>query len=168
MDNMPTWALALTYFLHLGATIVWLGSLVALAFIVIPAARKLEIKAQTELLNNIQGRIEAISWFCMFLLLTSGMFQMSGDKNYIGLVSTANGWSQTLLIKHILSIIVVFTSGAMTWGVLPALRRALIRYQRTGETEELVRLRKRETMLLRLNLFLAFLILIATATAQSF
>jgi uncharacterized membrane protein len=165
---MPAWALALTYFLHLSATIIWLGSLVALALIVIPAARKLELKPQTELLNNIQTRLESVSWFCMFLLLTTGMFQMSGDKNYIGLVSTENAWSMTLLVKHLLAIVVVFTSGAMTWGVLPALRRAIIRYQRTGETEEIIKLRKRENILLNLNLFLAFLILVATATAQSF
>lgn len=168
MDNMPAWALAFTYFLHLIATIVWLGSLAALAFIVLPAARKLELKAQTELLNNIQGRLESISWFCVFLLLATGMFQMSGDKNYVGLISTANGWSRTLLVKHLLAIVVVFTSGTMTWGILPALRRAAIRYQRTGEMGEIVKLRKRETTLLWVNLLLAFLILVATATAQSF
>jgi hypothetical protein len=50
---------------------------------------------------------------------------------------------------------------------MPAIRREKIRYQRTGEDKELVSLRKRERFLLRLNLVLAALVLLATAAARA-
>jgi hypothetical protein len=54
----------------------------------------------------------------------------------------------------------------MSWWVMPAIRRAKIRYQRTGDEMELTTLRKRERFLLRLNLVLAALVLLATAVAR--
>ena len=58
---MPHWALTLVYFLHLSATVAWLGSLVGLTLLVIPAASKvLDPKDQVSLLDNLQTRLEFI------------------------------------------------------------------------------------------------------------
>src|SRR5512136_1097243 len=99
---MPVWAFPLIYWLHLLATVVWIGSLVALALLVIPAARRLDASAQAALLDGIQQRLESLGWFCLALLLATGMFQMSANRNYSGLFSTANPWSVAILAKHLL------------------------------------------------------------------
>jgi uncharacterized membrane protein len=165
---MPHWALTLVYFLHLCATVVWLGSLVGLSLLVIPAAsRTLEVKDQVSLLDNIQSRLDSLSWFCLFLLIATGMFQLSASPNYHGLLGVENNWEKAILIKHGLVITLAVASAIMSWGVMPAIRRAKIKYQRTGDEQELAPLRKKEKFLLRLNLVLAALVLLATAAARA-
>ena len=165
---MPSWALTLVYFLHLSATVVWLGSLVGLSLLVIPAAsRTLEPKDQVSLLDNIQSRLDSLSWFCLFLLIATGMFQLSVNPNYRGLLGMENNWEKAILIKHALVIGLAIASAVMSWGVMPAIRRAKIKVQRTGDEKELVALRKKERDLLRLNLILAVLVLLATAAARA-
>jgi uncharacterized membrane protein len=165
---MPHWALTLVYFLHLCATVVWLGSLVGLSLLVIPAAsRTLEVKDQVSLLDNIQSRLDSLSWFCLFLLIATGMFQLSASPNYHGLLGVANNWEKAILIKHGLVITLAVASAIMSWGVMPAIRRAKIKYQRTGDEQELALLRRKEKFLLRLNLVLAALVLLATAAARA-
>lgn len=168
MQDTPAWALTLIYFLHISATVAWLGSLVGLSLIVIPAAsRTLEVKDQVSLLDNIQNRLDSLSWFCLFLLIATGMFQLSANPNYHGLLAMENSWEKAILIKHGLVISLAVAGAFMSWWVMPAIRRAKIRVQRTGDDKELTQLRKREKFLLRLNLALAALVLLATAAARA-
>jgi uncharacterized membrane protein len=168
MQAMPAWALTLVYFLHLAATVAWLGTLVGLSLVVIPAAsRVLEARDQVSLLDNIQTRLDSLSWFCLFLLIATGMFQLSASPNYRGLLGVENNWEKAILIKHGLVISLAAASAFMSWGVMPAIRRAKIKYQRTGDEKELVSLRKKEKNLLRLNLLLSALVLLATAAARA-
>lgn len=168
MPVMPAWALTLVYWLHLSATVVWVGSMVGLSLLVIPAASKtLEAEDQVSLLDNIQTRLDSISWFCLFLLAATGMFQISANPNYHGLIGAGNNWEKAILVKLVLVISLAVASAFMSWGVMPAIRRAKIRFQRTGDEQELISLRKRERFLLRLNLVLAALILLATAAARA-
>jgi uncharacterized membrane protein len=168
MQAMPAWALTLVYFLHLSATVAWLGTLVGLSLVVIPAAsRVLETKDQVSLLDNIQTRLDSLSWFCLFLLIATGMFQLSASPNYRGLLGVENNWEKAILIKHGLVITLAAASAFMSWGVMPAIRRAKIKHQRTGDEKELASLRKKEKNLLRLNLLLSALVLLATAAARA-
>jgi len=168
MHAMPAWALTFIYFLHLSATVAWLGTLVGLSLVVIPAAsRVLEARDQVSLLDNIQTRLDSLSWFCLFLLIATGMFQLSASPNYHGLLEMENNWEKAILIKHGLVITLAAASAFMSWGVMPAIRRAKIKYQRTGDEKELASLRKKEKNLLRLNLLLSALVLLATAAARA-
>lgn len=168
MQAMPAWALTLVYFLHLSATVAWLGTLVGLSLVVIPAAsRVLEARDQVSLLDNIQARLDSLSWFCLFLLIATGMFQLSANPNYRGLLGVENNWEKAILIKHGLVITLAAASAFMSWGVMPAIRREKIKYQRTGDEKELASLRKKEKNLLRLNLLLSALVLLATAAARA-
>jgi uncharacterized membrane protein len=168
MQDMPAWALTLVYFLHLSATVVWLGSLVGLTLLVIPAATKvLEARDQVSLLDNIQTRLDSLSWFCLFLLIATGMFQLSANPNYNGLLAMQNNWEKAILIKHGLVISLAVAGAIMSWGVMPAIRRAKIKSQHTGDEQDLAPLRKKEKLLLRLNLVLAALVLLATAAASA-
>ena len=82
MDLTPAWALALIYWIHMLATVLWLGSLAALSLLVLPAVRKVDAKSQSILLAAIQKRLDPLGWFSLALLLATGMFQMSANPNY--------------------------------------------------------------------------------------
>lgn len=61
----------------------------------------------------------------------------------------------------------VIVSGCITWGLLPALRRAALLQASGKDVPNRGKLQKRETFLLRLNLILGVLVLLLTAIARS-
>jgi uncharacterized membrane protein len=164
----PAWALALTYWLHLLATVSWVGSLAGVSFLVLPAMkRSLEPETQLVFLEAMQKRLEPIAWFSMSLLVLTGLFQMSVNPHYDGFISVSTQWSVAILIKHLLVIVMVVVSAIQTWEVIPAIRRALVRSKKSKNAEELDALRRREIWLLRMNFGLSVLILLATAFARA-
>jgi uncharacterized membrane protein len=164
----PSWALALTFWLHLLATVTWVGSLAGVSFLVLPAMqRSLDPETQLVFIEAMQKRLEPIAWFSMSLLLVTGLFQMSVNPHYDGFLSISTQWSLAILTKHLLGIIMVVVSAIQTWEVIPAIRRAILKSKKSKNSEELGALRRREILLLRMNFGLAILILLATAFARA-
>ncbi len=178
MSSPPLLALSLTYWLHMLATVVWLGGLAALSLLVLPSARgSLEAGAYSRLLEGIQRRLDPLGWLCLAVLVGTGLFQMSANPNYQGFLAINNRWAVAILTKHLLFFVMTAASAYLTWGVLPALRRAALRQSRhvAEDTQpqaspggaELQRLQRREAILLRLNLLLGVIILALTALARA-
>lgn len=167
MPPIPFWALGLMFWLHMLATVAWIGSLVAIALLVLPAMqRTLPPTAQLAFLAEVQRRLEPVAWFSLGLLVVTGLFQLSTNPHYDGFLATSNRWSLAILVKHLLVIVMAGVSALQTWEVLPAIRRVLLQAEKAG-TEKLLSLQRRETFLLRLNLLLSVLILAATALARA-
>jgi uncharacterized membrane protein len=168
LTTPPAWALALTYWLHLLATVSWIGSLAGISFLVLPAMqRSLNPETQLVFIEAMQKRLEPIAWFSMSLLVLTGLFQMSIDPHYDGFISVSTQWSLAILSKHVLGIVMVVVSAIQTWEVIPAIRRAIVRAKKSQNAEELESLRRREILLLRVNFGLSILILLATAFASA-
>ena len=164
----PSWALALTYWLHLLATVTWIGSLAAVSFLVLPAMRRsLSPETQLVFIEAMQKRLEPIAWFSMSLLVLTGLFQMSVNPHYDGFLSISTQWSLAILTKHLLGIVMVVVSAIQTWEVIPAIRRAIVRSKKNNNAGELEALRRREVRLLRINFGLSILILLATSFARA-
>lgn len=164
----PSWALALTYWLHLLATVTWVGSLAGVSLLILPAMqRSLDSERQLVFIEAMQKRLEPIAWFCMSLLVLTGLFQMSVNPHYDGFLSTSTQWSLAILTKHTLGIVMVVVSAIQTWEVIPAIRRAIVRSKKSENAEEIDTLRRREILLLRANFGLSVLILLATAFARA-
>jgi uncharacterized membrane protein len=128
--------------------------------------KALNAESQLIFIEAMQKRLEPIAWFCMSLLLLTGLFQMSVNPHYDGFISTSTQWSSAILIKHILGIFMVVASAIQTWEVIPAIRRLLMN-KKNADEEQVIRLQKRETLLLRINFGLSILILLATAFARA-
>lgn len=167
MANVPVWAVALVFWLHLLSTVTWIGSLTATYVMVLPVSRRVLLPIdELALLDGIQKRLEPIAWFSVSLLVVTGLFQMSINPHYNGFLSTSGQWSLAILSKHILVAILVSVSAVHTWDVLPLMRRTLMRKEKANP-QEVERLRQRERALLRASLILAALILLATAVARA-
>jgi uncharacterized membrane protein len=163
-------ALTITYWLHMLATVVWIGGLAALALVVLPAAnRTLDQKTYSQLATQLQARIQRIGWFCLALLVLTGLFQMSANPNYQGFMAISNGWAVAILSKHLVIGVMILLSGYVTWGIFPALQRAalLIAAGREVQPGQIERLQRRETLVMRLNLLLSVIVLLLTAWARS-
>lgn len=148
------------------ATVILVGSLSALSWLVLPAARKLlSIQQQLSLFEAIRRRFEPLLWFCVGLLIVTGLFQMSVNPNYNGLLAGGTRWSLALLVKHLLVVAFIVVSAVQTWEIFPALRRALLRPERLSDSEWQA-LERRQRWLLHLSFVLVLLILAATALAR--
>jgi uncharacterized membrane protein len=159
--------MALFFWLHMLATVAWIGSLAAINLLVLPAStRTLKLVDQLNFIAALQKRLEPLAWFSMGLLVVTGLFQMSANPHYNGFLSTSTQWSLAILVKHSLAAIMAVVSAIQTWEVLPAIHRTLMRKE-SAKADELAKLQRRETILLRTNLILSALILGATAFARA-
>jgi uncharacterized membrane protein len=167
-ETTPYWALSLAFWLHMLATVAWIGGLVAVVILVLPAAKNtLQPETYANFLGQIQRRLDPLGWMSLAVLLATGLFQMSANPNYEGLLSISNRWAATMLLKHILFIGMIAISAYMTWGLLPGLRRIAMQQAKGMDAQSAEQLQKRETLLLRINLVLGVLILGLTAMARA-
>lgn len=167
-EQTPFWALSLAYWLHMLATVVWIGGLVTLVILVLPVAKRLlEPDLFAQFLEGLQRRLDPLGWLSLSVLLVTGLFQMSANPNYNGLLSISNRWAASILIKHVLFLGMIAVSAYMTWGLFPAIRRNALLKAKGVDAIEGGKLERREIFLLRLNLLLSVLILGLTALARS-
>jgi len=168
MQTPPSWALALVFWIHMLATVTWIGGIVAISILVLPAARRtLKPVDQLAFLDAMQKRLEPLAWFSITALVATGLFQLSANPHYNGFFDTSTQWSLAILIKHTLGLIMGAVTAVQTWEVLPAIRRTLMRREKGATEEEIIALQKREERLLKANLILSVLILGATALARA-
>lgn len=166
--STPFWALSAAFWLHMLATVVWIGGLGAVALLVLPAARRsLEAEAYSRFLAQLQRYLDPLSWLSLLVLAATGMFQMSANPNYQGFLAVANRWAAAILIKHLVFLIMIALSAYMTWGVLPRLRRIALRQARGLDALEADAVQRQELLLMRLNLILAVIVLGLTAVARA-
>lgn len=169
--SVPASALTLAYWLHMLATVLWIGGISTLAILVLPAASKtLDAEAYAALLENIQKRLDPLGWVCLAVLAATGLVQMSANPNYQGFIAIHNRWAAAILVKHLLFLVMTGLSVYLSWGLLPKLRRLALKRQRLPAealSDQSASLGRQEVFLLRLNLILGVLILALTAIARS-
>jgi uncharacterized membrane protein len=157
--------LALAYWLHMLATVAWIGSQVAVVLIVRPALRSLDKAGQLSgpFLDRIQKRLQPITWFSLAVLAGSGLFQMSANPHYQGFLVISSPWAVSLLVKHLVFGLMIALNAYLTWGLLPDLDREVLRHLNGLPAPRLALLRRREAWLLGTNLALGLVVLALTA-----
>jgi uncharacterized membrane protein len=166
---MPTPPLVLltSFWLHMLATVVWIGGLAALAVLIIPVARRsLEPQDFSEFLRKINQKLEPIGWLSLGVLTVTGLVQMGANPDYEGFFAFHNNWARAILFKHLIFLGMIAVSAYLTWGLNPAIQRAAIQRARGRESSDEQTLERRVIRLMYLNLALAILILILTALAR--
>ena len=163
-------SLAISLFFHLLATVVWIGGLVILTILVWPETRRIlaETPALYQLLTRLRKRFMPLANLSLAVLLVTGLFQMTADPNYEGVLQFANDWSRVILLKHLTLIGMVVCGVALQFWVAPALERASLLLERSkGDPEEWARLRRYEVRLTWINVILGILVLVFTAWATA-
>jgi uncharacterized membrane protein len=158
--------LAISYFFHLVATVIWLGGLAILTIMVNPAAlRTLEGSPQmVVLLSRLRKRFAPLANFSLAVLVATGLVQMSLDDNYLGVLDFSNSWSVAMLLKHVAVGGMVVCSVAIQYLVVPSIERTSLLVQRgKADPAEWQRLYRRETRLTWVNNALGVLVLVFTA-----
>lgn len=162
--------LAISYFFHLIATVVWLGGLATMTVLVWPEMRRVlaDNPALLSLLTRIRKRFSPLTNFSLVVLVITGFVQMAADPNYDGVLQFTNEWSRVILLKHVAIAGMVVCGLVLQYGVAPALERASLLLERgKGDPGEWERLRRREVRLTWVNVGLGVLVLAFTAWATA-
>jgi uncharacterized membrane protein len=168
--GIPIWVLTILYWVHILATVIWLGSQVIFAWLKHQEGKPGPNQVLYEtLVHQYQRRLVAAGWLSLLFLAGTGMFQLSSNVNYHGFLVINNLWGVAILIKHILYAGLIGLNLYLTWGLAPALERTRLRYSRglTTAGDVVSRMRNQEAWLFRINLGLTLLILVFTALARS-
>ncbi len=164
--NQPI--LAISLFFHLVATAIWIGGLILTVILVLPETRRAMQKSPSllELLTRLRKRMTPLFNLSLAVLVTTGMFQMSLDSNYDGVMQITNEWSRVMLLKHIVIVGLVVAGVMLQFWVAPALERTALLVERgKGDAAALTRLHRRESLLSWVSAALGVLVLALSAWA---
>jgi uncharacterized membrane protein len=166
---MPRLLLALSYWLHLVATVTWVGGLVLMALVVTPAlARSLEDDPRRAgMLAELRRRFNPLANLSLAVLVVTGLLQLVADPNYDGFLRLSNTWTRAILLKHLAVGGMLVVGAYMQWSLTPAIERAWLLASRQLEAARLPALRARERWLSRLDVALGVLVLLLTALATA-
>ena len=164
---MTFWLLALSYWIHLLATVVWLGGLALMGLVAWPALRKQTLAANHWL--DLQKRFTPWVNASLVILLITGFVQMTYDSNYEGFLDVSGIWAQAILVKHVAVGAMIVIGGYVQWRIHPAMERTALLVEKRPElaAEEQEVLLRKEVRLLRLNMFCAAAVLLFTAIATA-
>jgi putative copper export protein len=126
-------------------------------------------------LKSLQ-RFDGLVWFCIIVLVGTGLLQMSSHPNYQGFLEIGNRWSTTILVKHLLFLVMVLFSAYLAWGLTPKLERLTLLNTHKGEQireqvssyneESILTLTRKINLLLTINLIFGICVLALTALAR--
>ncbi len=158
--------LAISLFFHILATVVWIGGILIITLLVIPEINRilLDQPALYQTLQRLRTRFYPLSNLALVILIVTGLFQMTADPEYDGLMQFNNTWSQVMLVKHILIVAMALVGVFLQFSVAPALERTTLLLERgKGDTATWNTLRQREKALTWVMIMLAILILALSA-----
>jgi uncharacterized membrane protein len=161
--------LAVSYWLHLVATIVWVGGLAMMTLVGWPAARKVlgpgpQLGA---LALDWQRRFNPLAWLSLAVLVGTGLTQMVANPNYDGLLVVSNTWAGAILLKHLAVGGMIAIGAYVNWWLQPALARLALLEAAGRPAAEAEALQRRQAALTRLNLACGLLVLALTAVARA-
>jgi putative copper export protein len=162
--------LSVSFFLHLVATVAWIGGLVTLALVVQPVFNRYvtDVQERAQLLEALLKRFQPIANISLAVLILSGMVQTFTNRFYKGFLQFDSAWAQAILFKHIAVLGMLGVAAFITFSVQPSLKRnALLIANGLADEQQAARVQQQQVRLTRINLVLSVLVLVFTAIASA-
>lgn len=145
--------------LHLLATIIWIGAMIMLLLVVIPCAKHVLGSSPTfkELMNSIGKRTTSLVNVSIFFLIITGIVLAIYERSSVS-------WSWVLLIKHVIVSVMVAIHLCRNKIIAPKLKRMRLK---DSTSQSFVKLQKLQMILIWINLTLGILVLLVTAVLEA-
>jgi uncharacterized membrane protein len=167
---LTTVILTAAYWLHMAATVVWIGGLFFQSALLYPILVDSHWTAETlTLVQRLEKRFRPMVWLGLTVLIGTGLTQMTSNPNYEGLLTFRNRWSQVMLLKHAAVVGMMLVAAFQTWVLQPRLSHDLLRRTlKSGPSDdEATRSPRSLQRYIRLNFVLGILVLALTAVART-
>lgn len=155
--------MSLVNWLHLAATVAWIGGMTTNLWVVLPSMRaSLEPPVMGKLMNAVMRRFRVLTYVSIALLVITGGLMFRSNVAYAGF-GFANVWSAVSLIKHIIVVVLIILAIYAYEG----LARKVTRLAAKGPSADLARLQKRQMAFAATGLVLGLVILLLTGTMSA-
>lgn len=141
------------YWLHSIATVVWIGGITFILFVVIPSAKRVLGIEAGNLMGDISKRFTPIANFSIILLIVTGAVLTAVNKQFLGMGDFGNTWSLVLIVKLVLVLGMVAVHFYRGWILAPKIAR-------TEPATEKASLQKLSLNLVKVNLSLGAVVLL--------
>ncbi len=146
--------------LHLGATVIWLGAMVTNMLVLVPTAKEnLEPQVMGRFLGAFMKRFRPLVYISITALTITGVIMMLLNKHYLGALDIGNLWTQLLVVKHLLTVILII-------GVIysfEVLTHRIGWLAAAGPSPQLAQLQKLQARLSVVGLVIAMIVLLLTS-----
>jgi len=164
---------ALLSFVHLFATVAWIGGIMffGLVFMPLMAKRKELGPAAGRLSVDVAKRLSILVWGSFLLFLITGVPMTLNNPRFPEFIDFSNLWMTTIFTKHIVVAVMVIVGIAQTFTI----RRMdhvlrVVKAQSSAEKQtsnEMTKLKRRQMALGFTGFILGMLVLLLTAIAEA-
>ncbi len=150
----------LSVWLHILAASVWIGGIVFLSLVLVPVSRNPDYRSvASSIIQGTGTRFRMVAWICLSVLILSGGFNLyfrglSLAGFFRGLLGQGS-FGTLLTIKLLLVSIILSISALHDFLIGP---RAMRLWQADPASPEALRLRRLASLIGRINLILALLV----------
>jgi len=136
-------------FLHVLATVAWVGGMIYTIFILTPAAKELEPEQQGKLMNGIIKKFSILAWTSIIVIFVTGIMKIIPgiEAQYLPI---------SIVAKIVLAISMVLIGIYISFVLGP-------RLEKTGPSAEGLIIKKKINHLATLNLILGVIIIFISA-----
>lgn len=94
--------LAASHWVHLFATVIWIGGIIFMLFIAMPSAKQILGSDAAKLMGEISKRFTPIANYSIIFLLVTGIILTVLNKQLSEIERIRNNWTLFLIVKHVL------------------------------------------------------------------
>ena len=165
--------LSLSHFLHLLATVVWIGGIVMILFVILPGARGALESAPMlgRLMKEITKRFTPMANVSILVLIVTGIFILQYEENFTGFSDKKNLWNIIMFLKHFLVAVMILIHFYRGLVLTPKIGRLSLQTNELPEPSSLssniARLQRFSLNLVKTNLVLGLIVLLLTGISSS-
>lgn len=162
---MDLWIVSLSHFLHISATVVWIGGIFMTLLVILPGSKTAPESAPLvgKLMKEIGQRFTPLANMSILILIVSGLPLLYANRNSTSFGDLSMSWN--IMIFYKLALVAVMVCIHLYRGSI--LNKKIIASATQANEEKTARLRKLSLDLVKINLILGIAVLILTAVLIS-
>jgi len=162
---MDIWVVSLSHFLHILGTVVWIGGILMVIFVILPSAKaSLEATPMIgRLMKEVTQHFTLLANISIFVLIGTGIIIFYYDKNYISILSQKNTWNVVISLKLLFVAVMVVIHFYRGLILNPKIAKSSTQANETQAT----RLKKFSLDLVKTNFALGIIVLMLAAVSIS-
>ncbi len=160
---------SLSHFFHLLATVIWIGGIFMVLYVILPSARNsLESTAMAGLMKEITGKFTPLANASILVMVITGVIIALYKEKFGGFFNMGDFWNGTLVFKHLLVTVMIIIHFYRGLVLAPKIGR--LSAQAAGSpslSSQVAGLQKLSLNLVKANFVLGIIVLLATGVLMS-
>ncbi len=99
--------LAILYWLHLLATVTWIGGIIFVLFVALPSAKEVLGTDAGKMMTAVTKRFTPLANYSILLLVLTGVALTVLSERFTGVGTLNTAWTIALVLKHFLVLVMI-------------------------------------------------------------